>query len=85
VLVISDDLFNERSRTVIAMVVTGQPPRVGYPLTYELTGIGLPKRSWVKVTQIRTLAVERLDERLGRATATQLVESVDALNEVVGG
>jgi mRNA interferase MazF len=85
VLVISDDLFNERSRTVIAMVVTSQPPRVGYPLIYELAGIGLPKRSWVKVTQIRTLAVERLDERLGRATATQLVEIVEALNEVVGG
>jgi len=84
VLVLSDDLFNERSQTVIAMVVTSQPPRVGYPLNYELVGIGLPKRSWVKVTQVRTLAVERLGGLLGRATVSQVAEVVDALNEIIG-
>lgn len=84
VLVLSDDLFNERSQTVIAMVVTSQPPSVGYPLNYELTAIDLPKRSWVKVTQVRTLAVGRLGGLLGRATVLQLAEVVDALNEIIG-
>lgn len=84
VLILSDDLFNERSQTVIAMVVTSQPPRVGYPLNYELTAIDLPKRSWVKVTQVRTLSVERLGGLLGRATVLQLAEVVDALNEIIG-
>jgi mRNA interferase MazF len=85
VLVISDDVFNERSRTAIAMAITSQMPRAGFPLSYELVGLDLPKRSWVKTTQIRTLAVDRLGERLGRATDLQLLEVVEGLNEVIGG
>jgi len=83
VLVLSDDLFNARSQTVIAMVVTSQPPRAGFPLSYELAGIDLPKRSWVKITQLRTLAVERLGRRLGRATAQQMADVVEGLNEII--
>ena len=85
VLVISDDVFNERSRTVIAMAITSQLPRAGFPLSYELIGLDLPKRSWVKTTQIRTLAVDRLGDLLGRATDLQLLEIVEGLNEVIGG
>jgi mRNA interferase MazF len=66
------------------MVVTSQPPRVGCPLNYDLTAIDLPKRSWVKVTQVRTLEDERLGGMLGRATVLQLAEVVDALNEIIG-
>lgn len=84
-LVISDDLFNERSRTVIALAVTSQMPRAGYPLSYELVGLDLPKRSWVETTQVRTLAVDRLGDRLARATSLQLLEVVEGLNEVIGG
>ena len=83
ILILSDDPFNEHSQTVIAMIVTSQPPKAGYPLNYELVGIDLPKRSWVKITQVRTLAVERLGGLLGRATARQMVEIVDGLNEII--
>lgn len=82
-MVLSDDLFNERSQTVIAIVVRSQQPRAGYPLSYEIAGIDLPKRSWVKITQVRTLAVERLGGLLGRATAPQMIEIVDGLNEII--
>ena len=82
-MVLSDDLFNERSQTVIAMVVTSQQPRAGYQLNYELAGIDLPKRSWVKITQARTLAVERLSRLLGRDTERQMAELVDGLNEII--
>lgn len=85
VLIISEDVFNERSRTVIAMAITSQMPRAGFPLSYELVGLDLPKRSWVKTTQIRTLAVDRLGELLDRATDLQLLDVVEGLNEVVGG
>lgn len=85
VLVISADVFNDRSRTVIAMAVTSQRPRAGFPLSYELVGLDLPKPSWVKTTQIRTLAVDRLGARLARATNLQLLDVVEGLNEVVGG
>jgi mRNA interferase MazF len=84
VLVLSHDVFNARSGTVIAMALTSQPQRAGFPLTLELTGSRLPKRSWVKISQIRTLAVERIGKRLGRATPEELAQAVEGLNEILG-
>lgn len=52
VLVLSHDVFNARSGTVIGMAITSQPQRAGFPLTVELESAALPKRSWVKVSQI---------------------------------
>ena len=83
VLVISHDIFNERSGTVIAMAVTSQPQKAGFPLTVELMSGGLPKRSWVKVGQIRTLSVERLGKRIGRVSPEELLRVVEGLNEIV--
>jgi mRNA interferase MazF len=84
VLVLSQDVFNERSGTVIAVAITSRTQRAGFPLTLELEGAGLPKRSWVKISQIRTLAVERVGKRLGRASAEQLARVVEGLHEIVG-
>ena len=84
VLIVSHDIFNERSGTVIAVAITGQEPRAGFPLTLELASGDLPKRSWVKVSQIRTLSVERLGKRIGRATPEELLRVVEGLNEIVG-
>ena len=83
VLVISHDVFNERSGTVIAMVIASQPQRAGFPLTVELAGRRLPKQSWVKVCQIRTLSAERLGKRLGRVSPEELLRAVEGLNEIV--
>jgi mRNA-degrading endonuclease toxin of MazEF toxin-antitoxin module len=44
----------------------------------------LPKRSWVKISQIRTLAVERVGKRLGRATPEELAQAIEGLNEIIG-
>ena len=68
VLILSNDVFNDRSGTVIAVALTSQEPRAGFPLTLELTETSLPKRSWVKISQIRTLSVERIGRRLRRAS-----------------
>ena len=84
VLVLSQDVFTERSGTVIAVALTSQPPRAGFPLTLELHSKGLPKRSWVKISQIRTLAVERIGKRLGDATPEELVQVLDGLDEILG-
>ena len=84
VLVLSQDVFNERSGTVIAAALTSQPQRAGFPLTLELAGPGLPKRSWVKISQIRTLAVERIGKRLGRATPEDMGQVIDGLLEILG-
>jgi mRNA interferase MazF len=85
VLVLSHDVFNEYSNTVIAVALTSQPQRVGFPLTLGLTSTSLPKRSWVKISQIRTLAVERIGKRLGKASPEELAKIVDGLNEIIGG
>jgi len=84
VLVLSQDVFNERSGTVIAVALTSQEPRAGFPLTFELRSPALPTRSWVKISQIRTLAVERLGRRMGRVSPEELAQVVDGLIEIVG-
>ena len=84
VLILSHDVFNDRSGTVIAAAVTSQPQRAGFPLTLQLTSEGLPKRSWVKISQIRTLAVERIGKRLSKATPEEIGQVIEGLNEIIG-
>ena len=84
VLILSQDIFNERSGTVIAMAITSQPQYAGFPLTLELTSKNLPKRSWVKISQIRTLSVERIGKRIGIASPEELVQIIEGLNEIIG-
>ena len=84
VLVISNNIFNERSGTVIAFAVTSQEPRVPFPLAAEISDRDLPKRSWVKIGQIRTLSVRRLGRKIGKASQTDLEQIVEGLNEIIG-
>jgi len=84
VLVLSQDVFNDRSGTVIAVALTSQPPSAGFPLTLELTDSNLPKKSWVKISQIRVLSVKRLGKKLGRASAEELELVIEGLNEIIG-
>jgi mRNA interferase MazF len=83
VLVLSHDVFNERSGTVIAVALTSKEPRAGFPLTLETKATDLPKRSWIKVSQIRTLATERIGRRIARASEEELEKVVDGLNEII--
>jgi mRNA interferase MazF len=83
VLILSHDVFNERSGTVIAVAVTSQEPRAGFPLTMEVRAAGLPKRSWVKISQIRTLSTDRIGRRLARASEEELAQIVEGLNEII--
>ena len=84
VLVISHDVFNERSGTVIALAITTRPQRAGFPLTLQLDSKGLRKRSWVKISQVRTLSTDRLSRRIARVPAETLTKVVEGLNEIVG-
>ena len=84
VLILSQDVFNERSGTVIAVALTSQLQRAGFPLTLELHAKGLPKKSWVKISQIRTLAVERIGKAITRASPEELAQVVEGLNEIIG-
>ena len=83
-LVISHDVFNERSGTVIGMAATSQPQRVRMPLAVQIESIRLPKPSWVKTSQIRVLSTERLGKKLGRLSAEELEQAIEGLFEIVG-
>ena len=84
VLVLSHDVFNERSGTVIAMALTGQLQRAGFPLTLELGLRGLPQKSWLKISQVRTLSVARIGKRIGKASPEEIERAVAGLNEIIG-
>lgn len=84
VLILSHDVFNERSGTVIAMAITSQPQRAGFPLTLELQSEDLPKRSWVKISQIRTLSIERIGKKVGMVKPEEVDQVVEGLNEIIG-
>jgi mRNA interferase MazF len=83
VLILGNDIFNENSGTVIALAITSQPQKAGFPLTYELAGSRLPKRSWVKISQIRTLSTERLGRKIGRVNSEEIDTIIEGLNEIL--
>ena len=84
VLILSADVFNERSGTVIAVALTSQPQRAGFPLTLELAPSRLPKPSWIKISQIRTLSVKRIGRKLGTASPEEVTLVIAGLNEILG-
>lgn len=84
VLILSQDMFNERSGTVIAMALSSQQQRAGFPLTHELESVKLPRRSWVKISQIRTLSTERIGRKLGAVGPEELAHVVEGLDEIIG-
>jgi mRNA interferase MazF len=83
VLVLSHDVFNDRSGTVIAVALTSQPQKAGFPLTLELDDPRLPKKSWVKISQIRTLSTQRLTGKIARVAPEVLTQVIEGLNEII--
>jgi len=85
ILILSHEVFNEHSGTVIAVAITSQPQRAGFPLTLELKDAKLPKQSWVKISQIRTLSVKRLRKKIARANPEEINLIIEGLNEIISG
>lgn len=85
VLILSRDVFNKHSGTVIAVALTSQAQKASFPLTLELSSKKLPKKSWAKISQIRTLSIKRLGKKIGQATGKELQLIVDGLNEIIAG
>ncbi len=85
VLVISEDIFNQRSQTVVALAITSQPQKAGFPLTFHLGRKDLPKDSWVKIGQMRTLSVQRLGDRIGHVSTQVLEQIIEGVKDIIGG
>ncbi len=84
VLILSHDLFNRKSETVIAMAITSQAQKAGFPLSMALLIEMMPKPSWVKISQIRTISVDRLGKRITAVDPAMLDQLVDGLLELIG-
>ena len=84
VVILSQEVSNERSGTVIAVDITSQSQRAGFPLTLELDPNDLPKRSWVKISRIRTLSTERIGKKIGKVSPEELDQIIEGLNEIIG-
>jgi len=84
VLVLSHDIFNRRSETVIAVRITSRPQGAGFPLTLAIETAKLPKSSWVKISQIRTISVNRLGNRIGAVSEEELNAVIEGLIELIG-
>lgn len=84
VLILSHTIFNQRSGTVIAVALTSQPQKAGFPVTFRLTSVRLPKPSWVKISQVRTLSTERIGRRLGQVSPEELTRVIEGLQEIIG-
>lgn len=84
VLVMSKDVFNERSGTVIAAAITSRPQRAGYPLTLEIESVKLPKKSWIKISQVRTLSIARLGKRIATVSPEEMTSVIQGLYEIIG-
>ena len=85
VRILSHNIFNDRSGTVIAVAITRQSQRAGFPLTLELSDTKLPKKSWAKISQVRTLSTKRIGKKIASASAEELASIIDGLNEIIGG
>jgi mRNA interferase MazF len=83
VLILSQDVFNEHSKTVIAAIITSQQQKSGFPLTMLLKSRSLPKTSWIKIGQIRTLSTERIGKTIGKASDEELAQVIEGLNEII--
>jgi mRNA interferase MazF len=84
VLILSQDVFNDHSGTVIAVAITSHAQRAGFPLTLRLKDGLLPKPSWVKISQVRTLSSDRIGGRLAVVDPEVMDQIVAGLDEIIG-
>jgi mRNA interferase MazF len=84
VLILSQDIFNEHSGTAIVVAITSQPQKAGFPLTLELKTGELPRQSWIKINQTRTISTEKVGKLMGKASSEVLTQIIEGLNEIIG-
>jgi mRNA interferase MazF len=66
------------------MAVTSQEQKAGFPLTYELKEKVLSKKAWVKISQIRTLSIDRIGKRVGQVSMEEVDQLIEGLEEIIG-
>jgi mRNA interferase MazF len=83
VLIVSRTVFNDRSGTVIAVAITSAEPKAGFPFTVELKKTQMGRRAWAKVSQVRTISIKRLANRITSCASSELEQVVEGLNQLI--
>jgi hypothetical protein len=65
------------------MAITSQPQRAGFPLSLQLPDDCLPRPSWVKISQVRTIPTERIGRRIGEVAVAELNQIIEGLTELM--
>ena len=68
---------------MIAIAITSQSQRAGFPRSLELPEDCLPRPSWVKISKVRTISTERIGKRIGEVDSMELNQIVDGLTELI--
>jgi mRNA interferase MazF len=84
ILILSNDVFNERMGIVIAIALTSKQPKFGFPLALEIDSAVLPNKSWALMGQVRTLSAERIGKKLGKVSIEEIEQIIEGLNEIIG-
>ena len=86
VLIVQNDVGNKYSPTVIAAAITSQQDKSRLPTHISVNGnaCGLSKDSVVLLEQVRTLDKQRLKERMGNLSTTDMNKINKALNVSFG-
>jgi len=66
------------------MAITSRPQRAGFPLSLPIPSDALPKPSWLKVSQVRTISLDRLGKRIAALDPEAVSQAVDGLLELIG-
>ena len=82
VLVLSPARLHQGVQVAIVMAVTSKS--VLEPLGCQLPNGLLPKPSWVKINQIRTIALARFRGKLALAPQDTMNKVLQLLNELIG-
>lgn len=80
VLVLSHDRFNRSSRTVVVALITSSANRWQ---AVEIQSITMRYPSWVMPSQIRTLSVDRLQNRIGRLSEAEVDQVCRAVASLI--
>ena len=86
VLIVQNDVGNKYSPTVIAAAITSQQDKSRMPTHINVDGdsCGLSKDSVVLLEQVRTIDKQRLKERMGNLSVSDMNKINKALNVSLG-
>ena len=83
-LVISDDLFNQsHAELVVVLPVTSKGKGIRSHVPISPPEGGLSVQSYIKCEDVRSISIQRLEQRLGKVTAGTLKEVENRLRIIL--